>query len=255
MNTAIYKIEALTNLHVGSGDANFGVIDNQVQRDVTTGLPTINGSSLKGALKEFFKAQNFNKLNEVFGSSENNANYRFLAGNLLAIPMRSNKKPYFLATCPQVIKQLKEDAKNFDYTVDLSAFDNLFPEVNEPIIFDNFTGLLIENFDSFETETIEPTKTIFGEPKDLVILNDEDFIELCNDFNLPVIPRNKVATEEDSNSNLWHEQVVPSKSLFYFTLIHNGENLDEFKTTLESEPIHIGANATVGYGFTNISKL
>ncbi len=33
MKTELYKITTLSNLHVGSGDINFDVIDNQVQRD------------------------------------------------------------------------------------------------------------------------------------------------------------------------------------------------------------------------------
>lgn len=40
-------------MHVGSGDASYTLIDNQVQRDVITGFPTINSSSLKGSLRSF----------------------------------------------------------------------------------------------------------------------------------------------------------------------------------------------------------
>jgi CRISPR-associated protein Cmr4 len=52
MKTTLYKINTLSNLHVGSGDINFNVIDNQVQRDPVTNLPNINSSSLKGAFRE-----------------------------------------------------------------------------------------------------------------------------------------------------------------------------------------------------------
>ncbi|MCD4675191.1 MAG: hypothetical protein K8S18_04240 [Desulfobacula sp.] len=55
MTTTFYKIRTITNLHVGAGDANYGVIDNLVQRDVVTGLPVIHGSSLKGAIREFYE--------------------------------------------------------------------------------------------------------------------------------------------------------------------------------------------------------
>ena len=54
MKTELYKITTLSNLHVGSGDINFDVIDNQVQRDSITNLPNINSSSLKGAFREHF---------------------------------------------------------------------------------------------------------------------------------------------------------------------------------------------------------
>ena len=44
------NIELITNLQVGNGEANFGVIDNLIQRDAATGFPCINASSLKGAM-------------------------------------------------------------------------------------------------------------------------------------------------------------------------------------------------------------
>lgn len=54
-DVAFFSITAQTNLHVGSGGENYGTIDNLVQRDATTGFPCIHASSLKGALREYFK--------------------------------------------------------------------------------------------------------------------------------------------------------------------------------------------------------
>ncbi len=53
MKKNIYIIDCLTNMHVGSGETNFNIVDNQVQRDSVTEFPTINSSSLKGALRDF----------------------------------------------------------------------------------------------------------------------------------------------------------------------------------------------------------
>jgi len=250
MNITTYKIEALTNMHVGSGDTNYGVIDNLVQRDVTTSLPTINGSGLKGALKKFFENQNFSNLNEVFGSNDNNADFKFLSAKLLAIPLRSNKKEYFLATAPMIVKQLKKDAKLFGFNVDLKAFENLNPSSGKPIVFTDTTKLIVENFDHFDQKN-QTGNTIFGNFENLIYLHDDDFKEMTDDFNLPVIARNKVGKDK----NLWYEQVVPSRSLFYFTIIANKQNFTEFNNLIESNIIHIGANATVGYGFSKISKI
>jgi len=52
-----YLIQCITNMHVGSGDANYGVVDKLVQRDPVTDYPTIHPSSLKGALREHFEQQ------------------------------------------------------------------------------------------------------------------------------------------------------------------------------------------------------
>ena len=44
----------MTNMHVGNGDVNYNIIDNEVEKDPVTGYPTINASGVKGALREFF---------------------------------------------------------------------------------------------------------------------------------------------------------------------------------------------------------
>ena len=50
----VWFITAKTNLHVGNENtSSYGLIDLSVQRNVTTGLPCINSSSLKGALNEY----------------------------------------------------------------------------------------------------------------------------------------------------------------------------------------------------------
>jgi len=55
MTTRMYVINTLSNMHVGSGEVNYGVIDNLIQRDSVTNLPNINSSGLKGAIREYFK--------------------------------------------------------------------------------------------------------------------------------------------------------------------------------------------------------
>lgn len=42
MKAIVYKITCLTNLHVGNGESNFDIIDNAVEKDPVTSLPTIN---------------------------------------------------------------------------------------------------------------------------------------------------------------------------------------------------------------------
>ena len=74
MSTQLFIITAQTNLHVGSGDSNYGIIDNLVQRDVLTELPHIHASSLKGALREFYEEVIGDKIKAVsiFGSDPTN---------------------------------------------------------------------------------------------------------------------------------------------------------------------------------------
>ena len=254
MKKNLYKIETLTNLHVGSGDANYGVIDNLIQRDVVTGYPTIHGSSLKGALKEFFKGQNFSYLPDVFGNDDKQANYKFLSANLLLLPLRSNKQAFFLATCPAIIKRLEQDNITYGFGLNLGDLLTMNPKTGQPIVFINNTnGLLIEDFENFDKKPKPSDYSIFGNCEDLIIVSDKDFAELVSDQNLPVIARNKLDNGE--SKNLWYEQVVPHASIFYFVVLHNKDYFDDFDKMFEKKIIQIGANATIGYGFTKISKI
>jgi len=49
----LYLITCITNLHCGKESENYESIDQLVQRDGATSLPCINGSSIKGAIREY----------------------------------------------------------------------------------------------------------------------------------------------------------------------------------------------------------
>jgi CRISPR-associated protein Cmr4 len=111
-NSSCYLIHCKTNLHAGSGDTNYGIIDKMVQRDPVTELPCIYSSSLKGALREYFEngpekeaisgfAEGiFGKIgdDDADGGDKSKGNVVFHEAQLIGLPMRSNKKPYFIAT-------------------------------------------------------------------------------------------------------------------------------------------------------------
>lgn len=71
-NVSIWFIIPQTNLHAGNeSTVNFSVIDKAIQRDVTTNLPCINSSSLKGAIKEYMSEcvkMDALVLKDIFGS-------------------------------------------------------------------------------------------------------------------------------------------------------------------------------------------
>ncbi len=261
MESVFYKIKALTNMHVGSGDTNYGVIDNLVQRDVVSDLPTIHGSSLKGALREFFETKwgnNDNKLEYIFGKNEQAGKYRFLSAHLLAMPVRSNKKAFFMATAPEAIKGITTFMKELGKKKTpafLNELKSLNPATGKPIVFVNKDDLQIEDFEDFEQKNVPfspETKNALNISDNLVIFSDEDFTQICGNTNLPVIARNKLG----ENKNLWYEQVVPRESVFWAAVIlpESKQHLTDFEAGFE-DIVHIGANASVGYGFTKISKI
>ena len=47
MTTKMYMMKLETNLHVGNGDINYNIIDNEVEKDVLTEQPIIYSSGMK----------------------------------------------------------------------------------------------------------------------------------------------------------------------------------------------------------------
>lgn len=220
-HTSVWMIVPQTNLHVGNESiVNFSVIDKAIQRDVTTGIPCINSSSLKGAIKEYLENKKFENIKELFGSTRADRNNSqkgsalFFDATLLAIPEQkiNGDSPY---------KQVydKDTVKLF---VDKAAM--LGSDTTEEKILAKIEKKELKSFD--------------------------DFKELCSDDNLPIIARN--CLENGESTNLWYEQVLPSQSVLA-TIIqtNNAEDLD----VLNGAIVQIGANATIGYGYCKFIKL
>ena len=265
MKTYFYKIQALTNMHPGSGDTNFGVVDNMVQRDPATDLPVIHGSSLKGAIKEFFKPKNVINLEKVFGNNDNHGEYRFLPAMILAIPLRSNDKPYYMATSPDVIRQFLDLANELNFKLDEEIKKDLdklksiqfsdeklkATEASQGLIIEDY-----ENIDLLDESLSENTKNLLGiTNNNLVILPDGEFVKMTDSQHLPVVARNQL--ENGQSKNLWYEQVIPRITVFIKPLLipENDDEWSKFNETLIGEPVQIGGNASVGYGFTRFSLI
>lgn len=200
MKATLYTIECISNLHVGSGQDNDGVIDGLIQRDVVTGLPCINASSLKGALREhcekWNKAHNEDakKVNVVklFGkkvSGEENCEageYRFLDASILSIPRPSVNAPFVQVTCDEVVTELQDKVSLFGVGLGDNEKDTILDLAN----------------------VLETNKCSY-----------KDFKKYSNNDELPVIARN--CLENGVSKNLWYEQVLPRKSRLAFFILHD----------------------------------
>ncbi|SEJ81857.1 CRISPR-associated protein, Cmr4 family [Cyclobacterium xiamenense] len=260
----IYAIKCLTNLHVGSGQTNFGVVDNLVQRDVNTNLPTIHSSSLKGALREFFShawpdtedpGENGQwKFLPVFGDQNKPGQWQFLSADLVSRPVRSNVSPYFNATSPTVIRKLIEKMNDFRIAVpnELENLAGLEVSQGRPLVFERaFDNAIIEESDWLARST-ENSRKLSLSPMildllgaNLLLMHPDDFQQL----EFPVIARNQLDNGE--SKNLWYEEVVPYDSRFASFIIQSEECRNEFDKALEGF-VQIGANASVGYGLCSM---
>jgi CRISPR-associated protein Cmr4 len=189
-HTSVWMIVPQTNLHVGNESiVNFSVIDKAIQRDVITGIPCINSSSLKGAIKEYLENKQFENIKELFGSTRADRNNSqkgsalFFDATLLAIPEQrvGENSPYKLVYSKQEVDNFLAKAKTLgakDFTLDTSKWEE-----------------------------------------------SKKFNSLCSDDNLPIIARN--CLENGESTNLWYEQVLPSQSVLA-TIIqtYNADDLD-----------------------------
>ncbi|MTB64581.1 CRISPR-associated protein Cmr4 [Streptococcus sp. zg-86] len=221
MKAKAYILECLTNLHVGNGEVNFNVIDNEIERDAVTNFPTINSSGVKGALREFFEHKKIDKdvIDTIFGSSDRETSQgqlKFLSANLLAqpLPETAGDKPYKLAVPQEAATQFQVLTETFLCT------SSLFKDIEK-----NYNLQIVSN-DEYEAH------------------------------DLPVLARN--CLNNGKSENLWYEEVVPHKTIFYLIVVSQYDNLEllnQFDQVVANQVVQFGANASIGYGLCKMTGL
>lgn len=288
-----YIIKTKTNLHAGSGDTNFGIVDNQVQRDSITNVPIVNASSLKGAIRDHFKdflADTNETIHNtevkpfvfqtIFGDEQKNLTaddaktysklpkqglVKFIDAKLLFLPLRSNKKPFFHVTSLATLNEAKSFLESFGISLELDSFTS-----NGQSVVIGTEDAMVEDVECASLKAdFSKLKALFG-IENLAIFNDEDFNEAVS--NLPVLARNSL--DNGKSVNLWYEEILPRESILY-TVFCYYNNLDDskpdakgktdkkkfemayrlFEEKLLQDSIQIGANASIGYGITKFSKV
>ncbi len=272
MNSQLYTLTALTNLHVGSGDSHYGIIDNLVQRDILTKYPAIHASSLKGALRQAYETSpslNKDKLKKLFGDSPQNGqegmagSYFFGSPQLLSFPVRSDKVPFLNVTSPGLLQHLIENQNQFGFSLtnltELKSFCEAVRDVAQPTVYNlTLNQAILERHSIKTTMATNPNpqasalKTLLG--NNLAVVPDQILAKLCGVNRLPVIARNNL--ENGISRNLWYEEVVPRQTRFWFWVYpkKNESELAGDFTKLLASPIQIGANASIGYGFCEIKR-
>ena len=262
MNVHIYKYTCLTNLHMGSGDVNYNIIDDEVERDPITNLPILHASGIKGALREHFtqKALPQEEIDRIFGTlsrtkeSIGTGAYKFMDGRFLSRPMRiggsasmSHISVVSLGALNDYLRTLTDFGCNH-YSID--AIDELtdadFGE-NQFLTNCPYPGIQVEG----EKTGMLPQNIIdqLSQLKDVL----GRFVAVAKDLDkypLPVVARNHL--ENGRSRNLWYEEIVPHQSVFYQLIVTTTETMD---LPLEQEPIQFGGNATLGCGYIRIQRI
>ncbi len=241
------KLECITNMHVGSGDINYNIIDQEVERDPVTWYPTINSSGVKGALREYFESKKEdgrpgitdNLISCIFGSEKPGnttpGRLKFLGADMITMPARASSggKPYYLVTTQTALDIYCEKSGTF--------FED-GADIGRPQ----------ESGGKMSVEEI-PLKTycrLFGQ--ELYLVKDEDFKKIP----LPVVARNNL--ENGRSKHLWYEEVVPHRSIFAFPVLAEKKDagiLRDFQNIVDGQVIQFGGNASIGYGLCRVSVI
>ena len=236
----------ITNLHVGNGDVNYSIIDNEVEKDPVFGEAVIPSSGVKGALLSYVKKEtemDAKTRNEIFGHETKDGSqggtYKFLSAGLLGRPVRVSKGEgaYALATTTEIQNSFHQLCRDLGSAQDLT-------EMKEENVT-NRKG--IEAVEGIEVGQAELPMFFGNEP--WVILSSANM----RSIRLPVVARNAL-NEKGESKNLWYEEFVPHKSVFYLIIITpNEENkLDEY---INGKIVQFGANASIGYGLMKIERM
>ena len=279
----MFTIEALTNMHVGSGEIHYDIVDNKIQRSPITCVPVVHSSGIKGALRYFYEDKFPSRINDknkenierLFGKGLDKDDDKSLPGhlvvfeaNLLFLPLRASENVFYYATSPFVIKEYIYLYKTFcNKAADFSLLTNLLDKQklseNVPFVtFDNRTPE-IEDFSTIVHGLVnEQEKKFFYEHfklnlNNVALFNDDIFTIICQDA-IPVVARNKI-DENGESENLFYEEVIPRRTRFAVVLGKENDYLgnlyDEFTGLIQKDIIQIGGDYSIGLGFTKISKV
>jgi len=203
-----------TSLHPGSG-SELGIVDLPIQRERHTGYPKIEGSGLKGSLREgIYNSNKEIEINSqkikpkdyislVFGpeqGDEHAGSIAFTDARALLFPVKSLKGVFGWITCPAVLERFKENLiiasqANGLPVDDFSGLANTHPENSNLIVS---SKIVLEEY-AFKIKPNEKTtqiakwfaRKIFPSKqdkdpykywrekleKDLIILSNDDFKE------------------------------------------------------------------------------
>lgn len=213
-----FFLRTLSSLHAGSGDDN-GLVDLPIQRELVTGYPKVEASTLKGALRsrlEQLAGKNKDKQlrihlafgydndskweygdkdkdKKIFSGSGNADSYAdqfmgalsFTDARLLLFPMRSMRGVFALVTCPNILRRFREDLILAGYNGELKS------------ILDAFEGTSLE-----ETEFLATSQAPVKNGSGQVILEEYVFQAAPESGNIDQLAKQLKALADLDDSRL-----------------------------------------------------
>ncbi len=256
----LLSLIAETPVHAGSG-SDLGIVDLPIQRERHTGFPKIEGSSLKGAIREAVENLQQVKIsgqslsgekdiekyvNLTFGPEEGELHagaLGFTDARLLLFPVKSMKAVFIWVTCPRILARFCNDLK-------IAGFDDI-PEIPKDNTVPQETKFLLDGNVILEdcAQKVDADKTTkeLAEwiadnmlPKDgyeywveklktdLVVLPDTVFTDFVT-LSTEVITRTKINNKTGTvqKGALFTEEFLPTESILYSLAMATPVMIDE----------------------------
>jgi Uncharacterized protein predicted to be involved in DNA repair (RAMP superfamily) len=258
MNYTIYRLDCLTNLHMGGSDANYDVIDLQVERDPVLEEPTMNASGVKGALRDHCEVNapgRQEEITEIFGTKNGGAqqgSYVFFGGDLLARPVRvsDGDSAWILASTPDMIGSFVNKLRALGMEI-----KGKLPSVEESGIVK--VSCRCEMIEGLKTTPLSDEEKSAYRPIMHFLLGTDQYAIMSSNMlraiALPVVAHNVL--KDGQSKNLWYEEYVPHKSVFGLIVGRPGKK-DTFNEIIGAAPVvQFGAEASTGCGYVRMSKI
>lgn len=241
-----FFIKVISPLHAGSGQ-ELGIVDMPIQRERHTDFPKIEGSGLKGSIREVFR-ENIGKnkitkdsINLAFGpdgSGDHAGALGFTDTRILLFPVKSMKGVFAYITCPMVLEKFQSELelcriqfKNDDEKIDIPSDYTLKPKndkgkcvvadknelgINKNVILEEYAFEIVERDITKSAKFISDYSGVPDIEKKLVILSDDDFRDFVN-LSTEVITRTKIDPKTGTvvGGALFTEEYLPAETVMY----------------------------------------
>jgi len=217
---------------------------------------------------------------------------KFYEARLLTLPLRSDRRVFHNATSPEVMMDFLRAMEDFNIegieSGDIESMIGFLTEIQQhmdsmetsefvvfggpndpkPIVEEYENGVVVPEA-QFKEKAALISRYMSPRPgadflRSLAIFKDSTFRDIC-ESGLPVIARNSL-DDKGISKNLFYEEILPRRAILWFMtgtyrfFDERDENayLDGFKffeKSLTSQNIQMGANASVGYGVTQIHQV
>ena len=290
---AVVFFYAVSPVHMGAGTA-VGIIDNPIQRERHTGHPCFAGSGIKGAVRHGFGSaseRDSKLITRMFGPADGDLHagaVSFGDAQIVVFPVRSLKRGYVYATCPQALARARRLLGAADIGTSWAACDDVAEGrcvlSSRELLTDDKLHLEAFEYDATVDESLgdlaadlaakalpEDDGYAFFRRKlasDLVVLSDTDFGYFVEHATL-VEPHVRIddTTGTADGGGLFYTENLPPESLLIAPLFTSAsrdggehrleadEVMGEIRNALAGGLLQIGGDATTGRGLVTARVL